>query len=168
MSQFNRIASFIVASQIDPNSNTDLETAAEIVAVSVDNNILVYSDSPQGQLGFVNISDPANPVGTGVVDVGGEPTSVAVLGNYALVAINTSEDFDDPSGQLVVVDIPSQTVLNLPNAPSNLTGQPDAIAVSPDGNYVVVAVENERDEDKTVEGVEGGLPQSPPGTVVVV
>ena len=40
---FNRISSFVVASQIDFNSNTDTETVAEIVAVSRDGQTLVYS-----------------------------------------------------------------------------------------------------------------------------
>lgn len=161
---FNRISSFIVASQLDPSSNTDLETAAEIVAASSDGNTLIYSNSPQGTVGFVDITDPAAPQGLGEVAVGGEPTSVTVKGNYALVAVNTSPDFINPSGQLVVLDITTRTVLDIPNAPWDLGGQPDAIAMSPDGNYAVLAIENERDE---VLG-DGGLPQAPAGYVVVV
>ena len=38
---FNRISSFVVASQIDSNSNTDTETVAEIVAASTDGQTLV-------------------------------------------------------------------------------------------------------------------------------
>ncbi|MGF1498618.1 MAG: esterase-like activity of phytase family protein [Elainellaceae cyanobacterium] len=160
MSQFNRIASFIVASQIDPNSNTDLETAAEIVAASTDGNTLIYSDSPQGQVGFVDITDPAAPFGLGVLDVDGEPTSVAVLDDiYALVAVNTSEDFINPSGQLRVIDIANQSIVQS----LGIGGQPDSIAVSPDGNYAVIAIENERDEDLG----DGGIPQLPPGFIVI-
>ncbi|MEB3357305.1 MAG: esterase-like activity of phytase family protein [Synechococcales bacterium] len=160
MSQFNRIASFVVASQLDPNSNTDLQTAAEIVTVSTDGNTLIYSDSPQGQIGFVDITNPSAPVGLGVLDVDGEPTSVAVLDNYALVAVNTSPDFINPSGQLRAVDISSQTIVRS----WDIGGQPDSIAVSPDGNYAVIAIENERDEDFE----DGGIPQLPPGFVVIV
>lgn len=160
MSQFNRIASFIVASQLDPNSNTDLTTAAEIVAVSTDGNTLVYSDSPQGQIGFVDITNPSAPTGLGVLDVNGEPTSVAVLDTYALVAVNTSPDFVNPSGQLRAVDISTQTLLRS----WDIGGQPDSIAVSPDGNYAVIAIENERDEDFG----DGGIPQLPSGFVVIV
>ena len=163
MTQFNRIASFIVASQIDPNSNTDTETSAEIVAVSTDGNTLVYSDSPQEQIGFVDISDPSTPSGLGVLSVGGEPTSVEVLGNYALVAVNTSADFVDTSGQLVTIDITTPATPTVVNT-LDIGGQPDSIAVSPDGNYAVIAIENERDEDLG----DGGLPQSPAGFVTVV
>ncbi|MGB3518969.1 MAG: esterase-like activity of phytase family protein, partial [Elainellaceae cyanobacterium] len=163
MPQFNRIASFVVASQIDPNSNTDLETAAEIVAASTDGNTLVYSDSPQGQVGFVDISDPSAPSGLGVLDVGGEPTSVAVLGDFALVAVNTSADFVDTSGQLLAIDFSTPTAPTLVTT-LDLGGQPDSISVSPDGNYAVIAIENERDEDLG----DGTPPQLPPGFVVVV
>ena len=163
MTQFNRIASFIVASQIEPNSNTDIETAAEIVAVSADGNTLMYSDSPQEQIGLVDISDPSAPTGLGVLGVGGEPTSVEVLGNYALVAVNTSADFINTSGQLVAVDISTPAAPSITNT-WDIGGQPDSIAVSPDGNYAVIAIENERDEDLG----DGGLPQAPAGFVVVV
>jgi len=160
MPQFNRISSFVVASQIDPNSNTDLETAAEIVAASTDGNTLIYSDSPQEQIGFVDITDPSQPLGLGAVDLDGEPTSVAVLGDFALVAINTSADFVDTSGQLIAVDIATQTVVQS----LDIGGQPDSIAVSPDGNYAVIAIENERDEDLG----DGAPPQLPAGFVTVV
>lgn len=157
---FNRIASFVIASQIDPNSNTDLETAAEIVANSTDGNTLIYSNSPQGTVGFVDITDPSNPQPLGEVNVDGEPTSVIVKGNYALVAVNTSESFVNPSGELLAVDISSQVIVNR----WDLGGQPDSIALSPDGNYAVIAIENERDEDLG----DGGLPQLPAGFVVIV
>ena len=157
---FNRIASFVVASQIDPTSNTNTETAAEIVAASTDGNTLVYSNSPQGTIGFVDITDPAAPVGLGELDMDGEPTSVTVLGNYVLVAVNTSADFLNPSGQLRAIDLTTQQIIQS----WDIGGQPDSIAVSPDGTYAVIAIENERDEDLN----DGALPQLPAGNVVIV
>ncbi|MFM1843159.1 MAG: hypothetical protein RLZZ490_1901, partial [Cyanobacteriota bacterium] len=157
---FNRLSSFIVASQIDPNSNTDIETAAEIVAASEDGNTLIYSNSPRGTIGFVDITDPASPQGLGEIEVKGEPTSVTVLGAYALVAVNTSPDFVNPSGELRAVEIATQTIVKS----WDIGGQPDSIAVSPDGKYAAIAIENERDEDLG----DGGLPQLPAGFVVVV
>ena len=157
---FNRISSFVVASQIDSNSNTDTETVAEIVAASTDGQTLVYSDSENKSIGFVDISDPATPLGKGVVDVGGEPTSVAVKGNYALVTVNTSGDFINTSGQLIAVNMSTKEITKT----WDIGGQPDSIAISPDGNYAMIAIENERDEDLG----DGAPPQLPAGFVVVV
>lgn len=74
------------------NTDVRLQTVAEIVAASEDGRLLVYTDTATGNVGFVNIEDPANPLPAGVVDVDGQPTSVAVAGGYALVAVNTSPD----------------------------------------------------------------------------
>lgn len=92
---------------------------------------LVYSNSPGKAIGFIDISDPAMPKGTGSLAVGGEPTSVGVIGGRALVAVNTSSSYVEPSGKLVVVDIASQTII----ADHGLPGQPDSVAVSRDGQW---------------------------------
>ncbi len=158
---FNRIASFPVFE----NSDIANETAAEIVAASTDGNTLVYTDSPLEVVGFVDITNPAAPAAAGAVDVGGEPTSVGVAGNFALVAVNTSVDFINPSGNLKVFDIATRSLVRT----IDLGGQPDAVAVSPDGNYAAIAIENERDEDFTPPGgEEGDLPQLPAGFLVIV
>lgn len=157
---FNRIAAYPVCEQIDANCDTDTQTAAEIVAASGDGQTLVYTDSPGEVVGFVDISDPLNPVGLGTVAVGGEPTSVAVLGNLALVGVNTSVDFVNTSGDLQVIDIPSQTTI----ASIALAGQPDSVAISPDGTYAAVVIENERDEDLG----DGAPPQLPAGLLQII
>jgi hypothetical protein len=140
---FNRIATFPVCSQIEASCNDDTETGAEIVTATEDGMTLIYSDSLSGAIGFIDISDPSNPMPDGVVTLVGEPTSVAVWKNYALVALNTSEDFINTSGSLVAIDITTREIA----MSWDLGGQPDAIAVSPDLKYIVVAIENERDED---------------------
>lgn len=157
---FKRIATFPVCAQLEPNCNTDEETAAEIVAVSKDGMTLIYTDSPANQIGFVDITDPASPVAAGVLGLSGEPTSVAVKDIYALVGVNTSEDYINVSGELAVVDIATHTIVRT----IDLGGQPDSVAVSPDGSYAVVAIENERDEDLG----DGAPPQMPAGNVVIV
>ncbi len=157
---FNRIASFPVCSFIDPTCNDDTETAAEIVAASEDGNTLIYTDSPVEGLGFVDIANPGAPIGIGTLALGGEPTSVAVAGEVALVGVNTSVDFVNTSGTLDVVDIATRT--NLVSIP--LAGQPDSVAVSPDGTYAAVVIENERDEDLG----DGAPPQLPAGLLQIV
>ena len=78
----------------------------------------------------------------------------------AVVGVNTSPDFINPSGVLAVVDIESMTVVH----EIDLMGQPDSVDVSKDEQYIVVAIENERDEDLE----EGRLPQMPAGFVVII
>jgi hypothetical protein len=140
---FNRIATFPICTQIDGTCNTDTETVAEIVVAANNGMTLVYTDSEQENIGFVDISDPTAPVAAGVVQVGGEPTSVATLGGLAFAAVNTSEDYVNTSGVLVAIDIANQTIIKT----WDLDGQPDSISISPDGKFVVIAIENERDED---------------------
>jgi DNA-binding beta-propeller fold protein YncE len=142
------------------NTEIDEETVSEIVAATEDGRTLVYTDSAQEKIGFVEITDPLAPVADGTVDVGGEPTSVAVRGEWALVAVNTSETYTNPSGVLQVVAIATRTIVRT----IDLGGQPDSIAISPDGQYAAIAIENERDEDAG----DGRPPQSPPGFLVVV
>ena len=153
---FNRVSSFPVYL----NSDIANETVAEIVAAADGGNTLVYTDGKLEQIGFVNITDISAPTPAGSIDVGGEPTSVAVVGNYALAAVNTSIDYVNTSGNLVVIDITTKEVVEtIP-----LAGQPDSIAVSPDGLYAMVAIENERDEDLE----DGAPPQAPAGLLQII
>lgn len=170
-SEFERIATFYVCENTSCDTDVVEETVAEITAVTDDGNTLIYTDSPLELIGFVDITNAKAPAGLGTAEVGGEPTSVAVAGNYALVGVNTSESFVNPSGHLAVFDIPN-CIASMggcgPIAIIDLGGQPDSVAVSPDGRYAAVAIENERDEDITVDGIEGGLPQLPAGYLAVV
>ncbi|SMF08748.1 Uncharacterized conserved protein [Alteromonadaceae bacterium Bs31] len=150
---FNRISSFLVCSQLDENCDTDEETSAEIAAVSSDGNTLVYTDSPMEVLGFVDIKNPSKPQAAGTLALSGEPTSVAVKGDYALVGVNTSEDYVNVSGVLSVVNISEQSLVTT----ISLGGQPDSVAVSPDGHYAAVVLENERDELFCVGGTNDGI-----------
>lgn len=152
---FNRIATFPVYL----NTGIDLKTVAEIVDASKDGNTLFYTDSQTKKLGFVDIKNPGQPKPLGAIDVGGEPTSVAVTSHYALVAVNTSPSFVAPSGQLHVVDIPSQAIV----ATHVLAGQPDSVAISPDERYAAIVIENERDE-----GLGNGKPPQPPSGLLQI
>ncbi len=157
---FNRTATFAVCQQVGASCETDDETAPEIVAASEDGMTLVYSNSPKGEIGFVDITDVKAPKALGALAMGGEPTSVTVLGTNALVAVNTSPDFVNPSGKLAVVDIASRKLI----AEITLPGQPDSIARSKDGKYIAVVIENERDEGLG----NGAPPQLPAGSLVIV
>lgn len=157
---FNRIATFPVCSQRGSSCDSDETTAAEIIAATADGLTLVYTNSPAKAIGFIDLQDPAAPAPLGALAMGGEPTSVAILGAHALVAVNTSKTRAEPTGKLVIVDVASRTVIS----EHGLPGQPDSIAISKDGQWAAVVIENERDEDVN----EGALPQLPGGSLVVV
>ncbi len=152
---FNRIASFPVAL----NAPDAEATSAEIITASDDGLTLIYSDSPAGGIGFVDLTDAKAPKNLGFLSLDGEPTSVTIIGGKAYVGVNTSESFVAPSGKLVVVDIASKAV----DAEYDLGGQPDSVAHNVAGTLIAVAIENERDEEVN----DGDLPQLPAGFVVI-
>ena len=153
---FNRVASFAVAQ----NHAEAEETSSEIIAATEDGMMVVYSDSPGGGIGFVDITEPAAPKPAGYTVLDGEPTSVTVIGDKVYVAVNTSESYTNPSGQLLVIDLASKEV----ESAVDLGGQPDSIARNAAGTLLAIAIENERDEDAG----DGGLPQMPGGFVVLL
>ncbi len=77
----------------------------------------------------------------------------------AIVGVNTSPDYENPSGCLTVVSLTDRNIVS----DIELGGQPDAVAVSKDETKIAVAIENERDEDLN----DGDLPQYPAGFVVM-
>lgn len=153
---FNRIASFPVALN-SPEAET---TSAEIVTASEDGMTLVYSDSPAGGVGFVDITDPRSPKALGFVGLEGEPTSVTVIGGKVYAAVNTTDSKANPSGKLVVLDLATRTI----ETSVELGGQPDSIARNAAGDLVAIAIENERDEDLN----DGEIPQLPAGFLVLL
>ena len=154
---FNRISSFATfANNADPMA----ESSAEIISASGDGMTLVYSDSPLGVIGMIDITDPAAPQPKGNIDVGGEPTAVSVVGLTALVGVNTSVSYTEPSGLLNAYDITTMARV----ASCDLGGQPDSTAVAPDASFITIAIENERDEDLG----DGRMGQMPGGYVVAI
>ena len=157
---FDRIASFPVNANLPADIEQTTETSSEIIAASEDGTVLIYSDSPLGAVGFIDISDPASPAPAGVVMLEGEPTAVSVAGGMVLVGLNTSESYVAPSGSLAAIGMESREI----EVTCDLGGQPDSTAVAPDGSFVAIAIENERDED--LGG--GAIPQMPAGFVAIL
>lgn len=154
---FNRISSFPTFLN---NADSTAESSAEIISATQDGMTLVYSDSPLGVIGLIDIADPANPTPKGNIAVGGEPTAVSVIGNMGFVGVNTSESFTSPSGMIKAFDLDTMTE----TAACDLGGQPDSTAVAPDGSFIAIAIENERDEDLG----DGRIGQLPGGFLVTV
>src|SRR5262245_39140363 len=105
---FNRVATFPVASNLPADADKSKPTSSEIITASEDGNTLVYSDSPYGAVGFIDITDAKAPKAGGIVKIDGEPTSVTVAGGKVLAAVNTSESKANPSGNLTVIDLASK------------------------------------------------------------
>jgi hypothetical protein len=156
---FNRIATFNVVDNLPADADPEKETVAEIITATEDGMTLVYTDSPGKRIGIIDLADPKAPKAAGTVALGGEPTSTVVAGGKALVGVVTSESFANPSGHLAVVDLATRTVA----ATCDLGGQPDSLAKSPDGKFLAVAIENERDEEVN----DGAIPQLPGGNLTV-
>ncbi|MEO3432800.1 esterase-like activity of phytase family protein [Inquilinus sp. CAU 1745] len=157
---FRRLSTLPVFQNLPEGTDPAIQTVAEIVSATEDGMMLVYTDSPGEQIGFIDIADPAAPRPAGVLALEGEPTSVTVKGGHVFAAVNTSESFTDPSGHVAVIDPESRQIV----ARCDVGGQPDSIAASPDGAYLAVVIENERDEELN----EGVIPQMPPGGLAIL
>jgi Esterase-like activity of phytase len=155
---FNRVASLATPANMAEGEDRARETSAEIISASEDGMMLVYTDSPLGVVGLVDIADPKAPKPMGNIAVGGEPTTAVFVGGMILAGVNTSESFAVPSGKVVTVDPGTKAVV----AECDIGGQPDSVAKAPDGSFLAIAVENERDEDVN----DGAIPQMPAGYVV--
>ena len=143
---------FVRASQFPLYLNKpEGESAAEIVVGTPDGQTMLYADSVRRGVGFVDIKDPAHPKPAGYLPLEFEPTSLAVHQKWAIVVVDKGEDH----GALLVYDLDSRTLVT----EHSLAGQPDAIALSPDGKYAAVAIENEALD---------GFPSAPPGAVTIV
>lgn len=171
-SAFHRTATYPVYENVPQGVDPDAETVAEISDVSEDGNTLIHTDAAGKRIGFIDISDPSAPKGLGTVDLAtaghadDQPTSVGVVGDHVLVVIDsTGGDFPEPKGRVDIVRISDREVVRS----IDLGGQPDAIAISPDGAHAAIAIENQRDEEFTPDGRdEGDLPQHPAGFLQVI
>lgn len=170
-SAFSRTATYPVFQNVPDGVDPAAETVAEISTITADGTV-VYTDALGKRIGFVDVTDPNAPEGTGTVELGelghadDQPTSVAAYGDFILVVIDeTGGDFANPKGRLDVLRASDRSVVRS----IDLGGQPDSIAISKDGRYAAIAMENQRDEEATPEGgEEGDLPQLPGGFVQVL
>lgn len=155
---FNRIATFATPDNMGSGEDKARATSAEIISATEDGMTLIYTDSPLGVIGLIDITDPKAPKALGNIDVGGEPTTAKAVGGKVFAAVNTSESKASPSGKLVTIDLATKTIV----AECDLGGQPDSVAAAKDGSFLAIAIENERDEDVN----DGEMPQMPAGWLV--
>jgi hypothetical protein len=156
---FERINSYPVYKTLPEGADKATETVAEIIYASRDGRTLAFTDSPGEAIVFVNAANPLNIQPMARVDLGGEPTSVAVGAKAAYAGVNTSKDFINASGHLAVIALDGMGI----TATCDAKGQPDSVAISPDGKFLAIAIENERDEDLN----DGVIPQMPAGHLAI-
>ncbi len=155
---------------------------AEIVAASPDGKVLAYTDSKgaRKRIGIVDLADPSAPSLLASIPVSGEPTSVSILGTWAVATVWTGppEPGSRPPkfepGRLLLID------LREPGTPTlagmvEIGHHPDSVKLARIAGTLVavVAIEN---EPVVVEGgvvtreTRPGHPMdaSPPGLVQVV
>ena len=137
------------------------ETSAEIVDVTSDGDLTIYTDAPGGTVGFVDTSNVSDPRPLGTIPAVGVTSAAIVKDRWLLVSLDTSPSLATPDGELRVYDLGSRELVRT----IDLGGQPDAIAVSPQGQrYAAITIENQRDEDLD----DGIIPQLPGGNLQVV
>lgn len=169
---YHRAATYPVYLNRPAGDPIEAETVAEISTVTPDGNTVIYTDAAGKRIGFLDVTDPSNPVGEGTLSLeelgaaDDQPTSVAAVGEYVLVVVDTTGgNFTEPSGRLDVVRTADRTRVHS----IDLGGQPDSIAISSDESFAAVAIENQRDEEFTPDGgEEGDLPQPPTGFVQII
>lgn len=170
--RYHRLATYPVYLNKPGADPVDAETVAEISTVTPDGNTVIYTDAAAKRIGFVDIRDPAKPAGRGTLSLAelghadDQPTSVAAVGDFVLVVVDTTGgDFPKPSGRVDVVRVGDRTRVHS----IDLGGQPDSIAISKDGSFAAIAMENQRDEEFTPPGgEEGDLPQPPTGFLQLI
>ena len=156
---FERLNTYPVYKTLPEGADKATETVAEIIYASKDGRTLAFTDSPGDSIVFVNAANPLNLQPLGRADLGGEPTSVAVGAKAAYAGVNTSEDYVNASGHLAVIALEGLGI----TATCDAKGQPDSVAISPDGKFIAIAIENERDEDLN----DGVIPQMPAGHLAI-
>lgn len=94
--RYHRTATYPVYLNRTAGDPVDDETVAEISTVTPDGNTVIYTDAAAKRIGFVDIHDPAKPVGKGTLSLAelghkdDQPTSVAAVGEHVLVVVDTT------------------------------------------------------------------------------
>ncbi|OWA36978.1 hypothetical protein B9G55_02565 [Saccharibacillus sp. O16] len=128
---------------------------AEIASSTPDGQRLIVTEADEGSISVLDISDVAKPfllktVSFKSLSAAAEVTSVTAApdGRYALAVIRTGDHkLAANPGILAVVDLDTYQIAK--TYPLGIG--PDSIAISPDGRYAVIAIEDEELDPKTEE-----------------
>jgi DNA-binding beta-propeller fold protein YncE len=134
---FKRQSNFFLCDQPGTSCEDGNTASASNIASSGDGSKLFYTDVSNDALGFVDIVGTMTPLGMGTADLGGKPKGVATHGNLAAVAVDTSDDYANPSGVVKLFDVTDMSFVH----ELAVGGQPEGIAWSDDGKYIVINIE---------------------------
>ena len=104
---FNRVSSFAINRNLPSGVKSTTKTSAETITATKDGKTLIYTDSDLGVVGIIDITDPSDPKGEGIIELDAEPTSVMERKGKIFVGINTSESYTNPSGSITSYDLKS-------------------------------------------------------------
>ena len=76
---FNRVSSFAINRNLPSGVKSTTKTSAETITATKDGKTLIYTDSDLGVVGIIDITDPSDPKGEGIIELDAEPTSVMEL-----------------------------------------------------------------------------------------
>ena len=165
---FERLATYPVFQNVPAGVDPADETVAEISTVTEDGQTLIYTDAarPAHRVPRHQRPDrargrrhprPGRARSTPTTSRPRSPSSATTCSSWSTAPAATSPN---PSGRLDIVDLADRTRVRS----IDLGGQPDSIAVSTDGAYAAIAMENQRDEDAEPDRRRrGGRPAAGPG-----
>ena len=64
---FNRVSSFAINRNLPSGVKSTTKTSAETITATKDGNTLIYTDSDLGVVGIIDITDPSDPKGEGII-----------------------------------------------------------------------------------------------------
>lgn len=151
-------------SVIDAQNRTGYELAgsfqmpsgkAEIAASTPDGSRLLVTEADKGSVSVLDITytdqvREVKSISFSSLSDKAEVTSVAVMpdGKHAIAVIRTGDNFNDPNpGMAAVIDLDTYEIAKV----YEIGIGPDSIAISRDGSYAVIAIEDEEIDPKTEE-----------------
>ena len=158
---FERVATLPVYATLPEGTDPKTQTSAEIITATPDGMTLIFTDSPGKRIGFVDIADPTAPKPAGSLAMGGEPTSATVV-KTAGTGRRQHARRARPSRAAMSPWSISRHRRSRP--PATSAASPIRWPPARTGRFLVVAIENERDEELN----DGKIPQMPAGHVAIL
>ena len=131
------------------------EGAAEILAHDASSQQIYFTNSDQGTIDVLDISDPSNPILVNQIDISAYGDGVnSVATGQGLIAAAIENEVSTEAGSIVVFDADGNFLNQFPAGVL-----PDMVTFSPDGTKILSANEGEPDDDYLID---------PEGSITIV